>query len=154
MSLPHENELSKRSTIEIIDDIEEGRNEVNSTLDSSASDTSAHGDSDGGRQISPLDGSNQTESEVVHKEDILVKSFLDHRSTHHGIDDSVSSSIYSPKECAICMSSYKHDDAICWSQNENCFHAYHLNCMVEWLVRHNECPMCRRNYLKSERDDK
>mmetsp|Transcript_8821 Transcript_8821/g.13339 ORF Transcript_8821/g.13339 Transcript_8821/m.13339 type:complete len:250 (-) Transcript_8821:2634-3383(-) len=151
ITLPHESELSKRSTV---DRIEEGRNEESLNLDLSASDSSAQSDSDGGRQISPLDGSQQTESEMVQKEDIFVKSFHDHRSTHHGIDDSVSSSLYSPKECAICMSRYKHGDAICWSQNEKCFHAYHLSCMVEWLMKHNECPMCRRNFFRSEGNDK
>lgn len=81
------------------------------------------------------------------KEDIIVDSFREWRSTRHGIDDSIQSSIYSPKSCSICMCRYKEGDEICWSRNEKCYHAFHLVCMLEWLMKHNDCPMCRRNYL-------
>jgi RING-finger-containing ubiquitin ligase len=92
---------------------------------------------------------NQIEKDFK-KEDIIVDSFREWRSTRHGIDDSIQSSIYSPKSCSICMSRYKDGDEICWSRNEKCYHAFHLGCMMEWLMKHNDCPMCRRNYLRTD----
>ena len=54
------------------------------------------------------------------KKSNIELSFREWRSTHHGIDDSVSvhSSIYNPRSCAICMTKYEHNDEICYSKNE------------------------------------
>ena len=81
---------------------------------------------------------NDRPSEARKKGDILVDSLHEEwRSAHHNIDDdnnSNSSSMYSPKSCAICIQTYKDGDDICWSRNDKCHHAYHLNCMVKWLM--------------------
>ena len=61
-----------------------------------------------------------------------------------------SSSLYSPKTCQICIEKYKSGDDIAWSKNEDCFHAYHLECIEDWLMSNDDCPMCRRNYLVNE----
>jgi len=58
------------------------------------------------------------------------------------------SSLYSPKTCAICLEPYKVGDEICWSKNEKCPHAFHLDCMTEWLMENDDCPLCRENYLE------
>eukprot|EP00979_Chaetoceros_neogracilis_P014037 scaffold4371_cov230-Chaetoceros_neogracile.AAC.1 len=60
-----------------------------------------------------------------------------------------SETLYSPKTCAICLEIYKVNDTICWSANEACHHAYHLDCMVGWLMENDECPLCRENYLEA-----
>jgi len=49
--------------------------------------------------------------------------------------------------CAICLSEYEEGDEICLSHNDLCNHIFHRECMVEWLLRHDECPCCRHNYL-------
>ena len=59
---------------------------------------------------------------------------------------------YSRKACTICLEEYKHKDDICWSKNENCIHAYHLDCMTAWLMEHDECPQCRDKYVEEEFD--
>lgn len=56
-------------------------------------------------------------------------------------------SLYSPAVCPICIESYKIGDEIAWSYNEKCFHAFHLECITDWLMKNDECPMCRLNYL-------
>lgn len=56
-------------------------------------------------------------------------------------------SLYSPRACPICLESYKEGDEIAWSHNEQCFHAFHLSCIVDWLIKHDLCPMCQVNYL-------
>ena len=58
-----------------------------------------------------------------------------------------SSSLYSPRACPICLETYKAGEDVAWSHNEECFHAFHLECIVDWLMKSDECPMCRENYL-------
>ena len=56
-------------------------------------------------------------------------------------------SLYSPRACPICLESYKEGDEIAWSHNEQCLHAFHLSCILDWLIKHDQCPMCQVNYL-------
>mmetsp|Transcript_44272 Transcript_44272/g.106648 ORF Transcript_44272/g.106648 Transcript_44272/m.106648 type:complete len:429 (-) Transcript_44272:63-1349(-) len=49
--------------------------------------------------------------------------------------------------CAICVTAYKPDDEICWSNNHQCHHCFHKECIQEWLLRHEECPCCRLPFL-------
>mmetsp|Transcript_14253 Transcript_14253/g.20896 ORF Transcript_14253/g.20896 Transcript_14253/m.20896 type:complete len:162 (-) Transcript_14253:1435-1920(-) len=64
-----------------------------------------------------------------------------------------STSLYSPKTCTICLDNYKEKDDICWSLNKNCAHAFHLDCMMGWLMQgHDDCPLCRENYLQNTGD--
>ena len=153
INLPHEQELSKRRSSMLLDipkELEVSNDVLNSRNDTASVD---HGLQDEDSLESSQDEMESQANQKLHavkKQDILVDSFQEWRSTRHGIDDSIQSSIYSPKSCCICMAKYKHGDDICWSQNERCYHAFHLECMLEWLMKHNECPMCRRNYLRSE----
>ena len=52
--------------------------------------------------------------------------------------------------CAICLNDYEIGDEICWSQNDLCNHAFHKECMMEWLLRHKECPCCRNIYIPQD----
>ena len=59
-----------------------------------------------------------------------------------------SCSLYSPKSCPICLEPYKVGDDIAWSKNEACVHAFHLDCIMDWLMMgHDDCPLCRQDYL-------
>lgn len=53
----------------------------------------------------------------------------------------------SPLSCHICLERYKIGEDICWSKNTECPHAYHLDCMVQWLMDNDDCPLCREEYL-------
>jgi hypothetical protein len=59
----------------------------------------------------------------------------------------------SVEPCPICLNDYKEGEILCWSQNSNCMHCFHRDCMEEWLLRHEECPCCRTNYLALDGDD-
>ena len=54
---------------------------------------------------------------------------------------------FDPKVCPICSEEYKPGDDIAWSKNEDCIHAFHTNCIVPWLMDHDDCPMCRNDYI-------
>jgi hypothetical protein len=63
------------------------------------------------------------------KEDIYVDKLASWRSSRRLVTDMVdqSETLYSPKTCAICLDIYKVNDAVCWSVNEACHHAYHFD---------------------------
>jgi hypothetical protein len=52
-------------------------------------------------------------------------------------------------ECVICLDPIKAGDMIATSSMNKCFHAFHEECIQIWLHEHDECPMCRRNWLSS-----
>jgi len=49
--------------------------------------------------------------------------------------------------CAICVDQYKEGDEVAWSMNKDCCHAYHGDCIVQWLMDNDDCPMCRSKYI-------
>lgn len=55
---------------------------------------------------------------------------------------------YTNVSCPICVEKYKEGDAICWSRNELCVHAYHLECKIGFLMNTDECILCRRSFLQ------
>jgi len=60
---------------------------------------------------------------------------------------SSSKELYTTKSCFICLEPYKVGDNIFYSKNEKCCHSYHETCMMRWLMDHDDCPLCRNNYL-------
>jgi hypothetical protein len=57
------------------------------------------------------------------------------------------------EQCAICLVEYEAGDEISWSHNKSCTHAFHRECIIDWLISHDECPCCRHNYLSLCDDD-
>lgn len=49
--------------------------------------------------------------------------------------------------CSICLAEYNDGDEICWSHNDKCNHFFHKACIQTWLLTHEECPCCRRDFL-------
>lgn len=52
-----------------------------------------------------------------------------------------------PTTCDICLLEYEAGDEVAWSPNEECVHAFHRECIVDWLIRNPKCPLCRGDYL-------
>ena len=97
---------------------------------------------------------NQGGTAKQHNKTNLIVDFTSWRSSRRlagaGEEDEESANLYSPTSCPICLEPYREGDDICWSQNENCAHAYHLDCILDWLMNSDECPLCRADYLKVE----
>lgn len=55
---------------------------------------------------------------------------------------------YTHNACSICNEEYRHSDKICWSRNENCVHAFHLECKIQYLLNTDECILCRHDFLR------
>lgn len=62
------------------------------------------------------------------------------RSSHHDQQQQ--------QQCAICLVEFERGDEISSSDCAQCFHHYHKTCILKWLLQHDECPSCRRPYLK------
>jgi hypothetical protein len=54
---------------------------------------------------------------------------------------------YSVQLCSICLDEYKVGDEIAYSKNDECYHAFHKDCIIEWLLKHGDsCPICRNKF--------
>ncbi|PWA89090.1 Zinc finger, RING/FYVE/PHD-type [Artemisia annua] len=51
-------------------------------------------------------------------------------------------------ECIICMREYEKNERI---GTLDCRHEFHADCVTDWLLRKNECPLCRATALKRSR---
>ena len=50
--------------------------------------------------------------------------------------------------CAICLCGYDVGDSITWSINKSCIHAFHNDCILDYLQgqQGTPCPCCRREF--------
>jgi Ring finger domain len=54
-----------------------------------------------------------------------------------------------PNCCAVCLCPYQIDETVVWSSNVACQHAFHQDCMIDWLVKMQNgtpCPCCRQEF--------
>jgi hypothetical protein len=79
------------------------------------------------------------------KEDLVVSTNL--ASSTHQIQPGGPDTDTVTTSCAICIMEYQDGEDICCSHNEQCKHVFHRDCIMEWLLRHDECPCCRHNFL-------
>ena len=50
--------------------------------------------------------------------------------------------ILSSEKCAVCQEQFEYGEDVCML---HCLHAYHKDCLSQWLKDHSRCPNCRRN---------
>lgn len=48
--------------------------------------------------------------------------------------------------CAICLQGFRDGQPI--SKSDNCDHRFCKDCITQWLLKKDECPYCRQDYLK------
>jgi len=76
--------------------------------------------------------------------------YLDESSSQPSQETSLKTSLYLPNmTCPICLDDYKVRDDIAWSKNDECSHTFHFDCILEWLLKHDECPLCREDFLNA-----
>ena len=56
------------------------------------------------------------------------------------------------KVCGICLEIYNAGDDLCFSHNNECDHVFHKNCIMSWLIQHDDCPNCRATFIVSTID--
>jgi len=52
-----------------------------------------------------------------------------------------------PTTCDICLMDYEVGEDVAWSRNDQCIHAFHKECITDWLLRNPKCPLCRNEYI-------
>jgi len=48
-----------------------------------------------------------------------------------------------PSTCCVCLTEYDANDKIVMSSKSVCYHIFHEKCLLHWLNKHDDCPMCR-----------
>ena len=61
-----------------------------------------------------------------------------------------------PNGCAVCLGDYDVGDTVVWSCNPHCQHAFHFECILEWLLKIPDggtpCPCCRQEFTDWDTD--
>lgn len=59
-----------------------------------------------------------------------------------------------PISCAICLTEYAPNDHLSYSSNESCTHAFHTDCITQWLVAlgKRQCKMQRFSEVPNEKE--
>ena len=47
------------------------------------------------------------------------------------------------EKCIICLEDFKINDQCLYL---NCLHLFHARCIIEWLLKHDNCPICKECY--------
>ncbi|KAF1002579.1 uncharacterized protein LOC141700869 isoform X2 [Apium graveolens] len=71
------------------------------------------------------------------REDEIIRSL---RKTKLSPLDELSSDIPTEWKCSICQEEYIADEEM---GKLDCGHAYHMECIQNWLVKKNACPICK-----------
>lgn len=73
-------------------------------------------------------------------------------STIRGTDEIALASSYSFNDeadcCVICLANFENGQRVCESSNIKCKHTFHEGCMINWLMKNSNCPICRAPYLE------
>ena len=49
-------------------------------------------------------------------------------------------------DCAICLQQFEMEDLI---EETICHHIYHENCLEEWSLKSEDCPVCRQELKRN-----
>jgi hypothetical protein len=52
--------------------------------------------------------------------------------------------------CSICLDTFRVGDEVSWSKDLRCHHCFHSDCLIAWLMKRGECPVCRSSFLCKE----
>lgn len=88
--------------------------------------------------------SDDDDNEDSSQENILTKTLA---SAGKSFRDLLGSSI-SKRECTICLAEFQPKETVSWAKSKECSHVFHQDCLIQWLEKHNECPLCRIDILK------
>ena len=91
--------------------------------------------------VNPRDGAKDIEAAIA----VQDSSAQEQLPTDEDLSPNVDST--HDECCAICLEPYAVGDDLCTGKTEKCSHVFHEHCMVEWIRRHNRCPICRANLM-------
>lgn len=130
-------------------------NKADNLTDDTETSLSPNTDCSNDKQKDPSDNPGESEASIKADKPRKKKSILELsiNSISSLFEQNETSNDNEMNCCSICLSEYEEGDDICLSPNPQCKHAFHKDCMVEWLMKHNRCPICRNNYLLTNTED-
>jgi len=107
-------------------------------------------------QIGKLNISAESDQEDVEEGVIPLEKVESCKSTDRSLSDTVSYFSYEDvsitsddcEMCSICLCAYDEGDVRIFSKR--CPHAFHKECILEWLVKSQQCPCCRIDMVTKE----
>jgi len=51
--------------------------------------------------------------------------------------------------CSICLEGFEAGEKLSWARSQKCDHIFHNECLIPWLMNHDECPNCRTVVLEN-----
>ncbi len=52
--------------------------------------------------------------------------------------------------CSVCLIEFEMEDLV---RKTICDHLFHKECLEQWLKKHENCPICRKNLSKKDLED-
>jgi len=52
--------------------------------------------------------------------------------------------------CPVCLDDFDVGDELSWSRELKCRHVFHSECLLSWLMKNDECPVCRTVLIEEE----
>jgi Ring finger domain len=136
----------KDKAVEFKNTGEDAEEEEASEETTTTTDNIANHDATSKEPLDPTTPTARAISEPSRKETIITESDEDCDDNDDDDDDGI-------EPCSICLNEYRDGDEICWSHNESCNHFFHKECIQTWLLTHEDCPCCRRDFLCLFGDD-
>ena len=107
----------------------------------------------------------------IEEENLVIGDCADEETTIQNVDEidygwikvpslkPSSEPVLVANECAICLDSLTVGEIVVWSNNEKCRHAFHQDCIIEYLVqlhdsRGSPCPCCRQQFVIETKTNK
>lgn len=50
--------------------------------------------------------------------------------------------------CSVCLDAFEAGDTLSWSKELRCKHVFHGGCLLPWLMKNDDCPMCRTTLIQ------
>ena len=51
------------------------------------------------------------------------------------------------KTCSICLDEFVVGSELSWSRDLHCRHVFHKECLMPWLLKHDDCPGRFYNFI-------
>jgi len=120
-------------------------------------DGSDNDDCEGGESHTPTpityEQQHLDEMEACEAGYVVLRRASTSTSTEGSSADSVAATLHRrvPNCCAICLGPYEAGESLVWSSNPACKHAFHEECVTDWLTKMQNgtpCPCCRQEFCK------
>ncbi len=61
--------------------------------------------------------------------------------------DSGTNSTDTENLCSVCLEPFLEGEEVAWSRQLTCNHCFHSSCLITWLMKHEDCPVCRAIFM-------